>query len=78
MSNAKPSEVYIIAVATLAMLILALAVQVGDGPMRGHDISHTGTSDEVVEPPLKLLWSYATEKLVPSSPAISGGVVYVG
>jgi len=26
--------------------------------MRGHDAAHSGTADEVVEPPLELLWKY--------------------
>ncbi len=65
-------------ITVLIIITLAQVAQAGDWPMRGHDLSHTSTSDEVVEPPLELLWSYATEKPVPSSPAISGGVVYVG
>jgi hypothetical protein len=29
-----------------------------DWPMRGHDLTHSGVSDEVVSPPLILLWRY--------------------
>lgn len=39
---------------------------------------HTGMTAEVVIPPLTLLWNYTTLGEVRSSPAVSGGVVYVG
>ncbi len=74
----KPLEMSTVAIAMLLILILAQVAQAGDWPMRGHELLHTGTSDGVVEPPLKLLRNYATEKPVFSSPAISDGIVYVG
>ena len=43
-----------------------------------NDPAHTGISSYTVSPPLNLLWNYTTGFLVPSSPAVSGGVVYVG
>ncbi|MCZ7401063.1 MAG: PQQ-binding-like beta-propeller repeat protein [Candidatus Methanoperedens sp.] len=62
--------------ALLVILIVAQAVQAGDWPMFRHDTKHTGIADEVVEPPLDLLWRYRAFA-VGSSPAVSGGIVYV-
>lgn len=53
-------------------------VQAGEWPMFRHDAAHTGATGEVVEPPLELLWKYKTGDWVYNSPAVSGGVVYVG
>lgn len=69
----------IITLLSLIVLIIIPLAQASDWPMFGHDLAHTGTTDEVVEPPLELLWktkigTYYTS----SSPAISGGLVYVG
>ncbi len=70
--------VRIFTIATLLIVILAQAGQAGDWPMFRHDAAHTGIAGEVVEPPLDLLWKYPTGNWVYSSPAASGGVVYVG
>ena len=66
---------------TLTFLVLALlssTASAADWPMFRHDPAHSGVADEVVEPPLELLWKYKTGNKVISSPAISGGIVYVG
>jgi len=42
------------------------------------NIHHTGVTSEVVVPPLIKIWNYTTGGSVNSSPAVSGGVVYVG
>jgi outer membrane protein assembly factor BamB len=70
----------------LVLLILGLgfsAVSISlagtlNWPMFHHDPEHTGTAPEPVTPPLALLWKYPTDGGVESSPAVSGGVVYVG
>ena len=48
-----------------------------DWPMFRHDLVHSGVAGETVEPPLTVMW---TRQLVAgdSSPAVSGGAVYVG
>jgi outer membrane protein assembly factor BamB len=61
----------------IAILLLIGVAQAGDWPMFGHDAAHTGATDEVVEPPLELLWKYPTDNGL-SSPVVSGGTVYVG
>ncbi len=66
------------AIVALLILTMAQAARAGDWPMFRHDIAHTGSADEIVEPPLELLWKYTTGGLVLSSPVVSGGVVYVG
>ena len=65
----------ITAIMTLTVMQGALA---HDWSMFRHDPAHTGISSDTVSPPLNLLWNYTTGFLVPSSPAVSGGVVYVG
>jgi len=47
--------------------------------MFGHDPQHTGVAGESVEPPLELLWKFKTgDRVDQSSPAVSGGTVYIG
>ena len=67
-------------------LLLIGVAQAGDWPMFGHDAAHTGATDEVVEPPLEVLWKYRTGSFSilgssysgsVSSPAVYKGVVYV-
>ncbi|MDP3105666.1 MAG: PQQ-binding-like beta-propeller repeat protein, partial [Candidatus Methanoperedens sp.] len=52
--------------------------RIDDWPMFGHDSAHTGTTDEIVEPPLELLWKFQADGFTTSSPAVSGGTVYIG
>jgi uncharacterized repeat protein (TIGR01451 family) len=65
-------------------MTLAQPAQGGDWTMFMHDLSHTGTSDEVVQPPLELLWNYSTagsiesSSVISSSPVISKGMLYIG
>nr|AAU82844.1 serine/threonine protein kinase related protein [uncultured archaeon GZfos1D1] len=66
-----------ILLALLMILILAQSAHADDWPMYMHDASRTGASDEIVEPPLELIWKYKHVEFS-SSPAVSGGVVYVG
>lgn len=66
-----PTTVMII----LQLILLAAAT---DWPMYGRDHSRTGVSDEIVFPPLDLLWKTETEGIPRSSPAVHDGVVYVG
>ena len=49
-----------------------------DWPMSHHDLTHTGYSTSTAPETNKTLWSYATGTAVASSPAVAGGVVYVG
>jgi outer membrane protein assembly factor BamB len=51
---------------------------VPDSPMFHHDASHTGYSVSTVPVTNQLLWHYATGGVVSSSPAIAGGIAYVG
>ena len=63
------------------ILFVAMMVggaQAGDWPMFGHDAAHSGVADEVVEPPLELLWKYPAGYAIDSSPVVSGGTVFVG
>ena len=64
----------------ISILLSISGAQAGDWPMFGHDAAHTGTADEVVEPPLEVLWKYTIRGYggdVLSSPSVSGGVLYV-
>jgi outer membrane protein assembly factor BamB len=47
-------------------------------PMFHHDLTHTGCSTSAAPHTNATLWSYATNGVVFSSPAVVGGVVYVG
>ncbi len=67
-----------IAIGLMIFAALLSTTQAGDWPMFRHDLNHTGVSDEVVKPPLKLLWKYNSSFKIESSPAVSGGTVYVG
>lgn len=67
-----------VAFVALMILITGQIAQADDWPMRGHDSMHYGTSGEIIEPPLELLWKYTTGGYVHSSPAVSNGIVYVG
>jgi eukaryotic-like serine/threonine-protein kinase len=73
-SFATPSPTYTSAPTTTVTGV----AQAGDWPMAYHDLARTGATDEVVEPPLKVLWKYKTGDKVLSSPAVSDGIVYVG
>lgn len=42
------------------------------------DLKHTDVTTETVVPPLTKMWNFTTGSYVVSSPAVSGGVVYVG
>ena len=59
-----------------AFLLSMGIAQADDWPMFGHDAAHTGVTNEVVEPPLELLWKYTMEDDV-FSPVVSGDVVFV-
>jgi hypothetical protein len=47
-------------------------------PMFRHDLTHTGYSTSASHCTNQTLWSYTTGNQVHSSPAIFGGVVFVG
>lgn len=47
-------------------------------PMFHHDLSHTGTSTSTGPTTNNTLWSYTTGTVEYSSPAVVGGLVYVG
>jgi outer membrane protein assembly factor BamB len=49
-----------------------------DWTMFRHDPANTGWSTSTAPDSSKLLWSYKTGKVVPSSPAVANGRVYVG
>jgi len=49
-----------------------------DWPMFHHDLTHTGYSTSPAPTTNHTLWSYTTGNSVFSSPAVVGGVVYVG
>lgn len=67
-----------VALMLMAQVLFAPLACAADWPMFGHDPQHTGVAGEIVEPPLELLWSYETGNLVESTPAVSGGIVYIG
>ena len=67
-----------VALMLMAQVLFAPLACATDWPMFGHDPQHTGVAGEIVEPPLELLWSYETGNLVDSTPAVSGGIVYIG
>jgi outer membrane protein assembly factor BamB len=47
-------------------------------PMFHHDLTHTGNSTSTAPNSNQTLWSYTTGSAVYSSPAVVGGIVYVG
>jgi hypothetical protein len=49
-----------------------------DWPMFHHDLLHSGYSTSTAPTTNQTLWTYTTGSLVFSSPAVVGGVVYVG
>ena len=62
----------------IAILVLLIStVQAEDWPMYRHDLAHSGTTSEVVEPPLKLLWKFKTDGAVSYPPAVYDGLIYV-
>ncbi|MBU4139899.1 MAG: PQQ-binding-like beta-propeller repeat protein, partial [Euryarchaeota archaeon] len=75
-------RISLVACTLVLLLMLAQAAQAGDWPMNGHDAAHTSATDEVVEPPLKLLWGFETgfksSGKYFSSAISSDGVVYIG
>jgi hypothetical protein len=67
----------------LGMLAVTLGIQPASAdvdwwPMFHHDPNHTGTSTSIGPTTNNLLWRYTTGGAVFSSPAIVGGLVYVG
>ncbi len=66
-------------VATLVILFLIIMpiVQAGDWPMLRHDAARSGMADEVVTPPLKLLWKYQVDSVSNNYPVVSGGILYL-
>jgi outer membrane protein assembly factor BamB len=66
---------------TLTFLVLALlygTAAAEDWPMFRHDPAHSGLADEVVEPPLELLWKYNISTGNGNSKiAVFDGVVYL-
>lgn len=59
-------------------LLLGGVAQAGDWPMFRHDLTHSGASNEILNPPLEIKWKFQTGEGIISSPAISNGLVYVG
>ena len=49
-----------------------------DWPMFHQNLQHTGLTPDNVTPPLFLAWSKGVGSWVTSSPAVTGGIVYVG
>ena len=60
------------------MSIFAGAVSADDWPIVRHDPSHSGYTTDSGSPSNSTAWSYTTGGQVSSSPAVSGGIVYVG
>jgi hypothetical protein len=65
-------------IAVLLIAGMAQAAQAGDWPMFRHDLTHSGASNEILNPLLEIKWKFQTGKGISSSPAISNGIVYVG
>jgi outer membrane protein assembly factor BamB len=61
----------------LLILVLAQSAYADEWSMFMHDVSHTGVAEETVEPPLILVWKYKTDGSIYSTPAVSGGIVYI-
>ena len=65
----------------ITVLITITLIQSAHGenwPMFLHDLEHSGTSGEIVELPVELLWNYSTAFPIESSPVVSEGVLYIG
>ena len=69
---------------SLLLAVLLLQTEVGEGaaspadwPMFHANLQRTGTTSEIVTPPLILKWKYETEGSYFGGPVISGGIVYV-
>ncbi len=58
--------------------MLAQSANADDWSMFMHDAMHTSVSEEILEPPLEILWKFKTDDAIYSSPAVSNGVVYIG
>jgi len=58
--------------------VVHVAASPTNWPMFHQNLNHTGVTPDIVTPPLNLLWTYKTDAGVSSSPAVSGGIVYVG
>lgn len=54
-----------------------LSASAVDWPMFRFNPEHTAETPEVVRPPLAPIWTYYTGSSVESSPAVSGGILYV-
>jgi outer membrane protein assembly factor BamB len=64
---------------TVNFMIRAVVAPGPDWPMFRHDQAHTGATTEIMTTAsLTLRWNYTTGYWVHSSPAVSGGIVYVG
>jgi len=57
---------------------LAKATSIDWWPMFRHDLTHSGYSTSTPSNTNHILWSYKTGDSVVSSPAVSGGILYVG
>ena len=62
----------------ILLFLCSAAVLAGEWPMFRHDVSNSGSSDEGVMLPLNRLWEFTTGGPVGTSPAVSGGIVYIG
>src|SRR5208337_4287794 len=69
----------LISILTLAPRIHpAWGTETDSWPMFHHDVNHTGTSTSTGPTTNNTMWTYITGDLVDSSPAVIGGLVYVG
>ncbi|MGD0495334.1 MAG: PQQ-binding-like beta-propeller repeat protein [Candidatus Bathyarchaeia archaeon] len=66
------------ATSNTATVIVNGQLPVGWWPMFHRDLTHTGYSTSTAPTTNQLLWNYTTGNSVLSSPAVAGGVVYVG
>ena len=62
----------------VAVKIQPASADVDWWPMFHHDLNHTGTSTSTGPTTNNTLWTYTTGGIVFSSPAVVGGLVYVG
>ena len=81
--NARSATVFLFLTLLISLFFLEsgvvnVAASPTDWPMFHQNLAHTGLTSDVVTPPLNVAWSYTTGERVYSSPAVSGGIVYVG
>jgi len=79
----KPGSVLLLLLLLVSTLAVAFKIQPATAdvdwwPMFHHDLTHTGYSTSIVPNTNQTLWNYTTGSWVDSSPAVAGGVVYVG